>query len=155
MVTGNGKVALARKLPVMLFAEGGGGRPGDTDMPIIAGLNVATFSTFAKLSGVVPLIGIVAGRCFAGNAALLGCCDVIIATENSNIGMGGPAMVEGGGLGVFKPEQIGPSSVQFANGVIDILVKDEPAAIDEAKRYLAFALKSRHADVACPNQSNA
>jgi acetyl-CoA carboxylase carboxyltransferase component len=146
------EVALTRKLPVVLFAEGGGGRPGDTDMPIIAGLNVATFSTFAKLSGVVPLIGIVAGRCFAGNAALLGCCDVIIATENSNIGMGGPAMVEGGGLGVFKPEQIGPSSVQFANGVIDILVKDEPAAIDEAKRYLAFALKSRHADVASASQ---
>jgi acetyl-CoA carboxylase carboxyltransferase component len=147
------EVVLARKLPVVLFAEGGGGRPGDTDMPIIAGLNVATFSAFAKLSGVVPLIGIVAGRCFAGNAALLGCCDVIIATENSNIGMGGPAMVEGGGLGVFKPEQIGPSSVQFANGVIDVLVKDESAAIDEAKRYLASALKSRSIEVACADQT--
>jgi acetyl-CoA carboxylase carboxyltransferase component len=147
------EVALARKLPVVLFAEGGGGRPGDTDMPIIAGLNVATFSTFAKLSGVVPLIGIVAGRCFAGNAALLGCCDVIIATENSNIGMGGPAMVEGGGLGVFKPEQIGPSAVQFENGVIDILVNDEPAAIDEAKRYLAFALKAPGSDVALADQT--
>jgi acetyl-CoA carboxylase carboxyltransferase component len=147
------EVALARKLPVVLFAEGGGGRPGDTDMPITAGLNVATFSTFAKLSGLVPLIGIVAGRCFAGNAALLGCCDVIIATENSNIGMGGPAMVEGGGLGVFKPEQIGPSNVQFANGVIDILVKDEPAAIDEAKRYMAYSLKSRSTDVACADQT--
>jgi acetyl-CoA carboxylase carboxyltransferase component len=147
------EVALARKLPVVLFAEGGGGRPGDTDMPIIAGLNVATFSTFAKLSGVVPLIGIVAGRCFAGNAALLGCCDVIIATENSNIGMGGPAMVEGGGLGIFKPEQIGPSAVQFANGVIDILVNDEPAAIDEAKRYLAFALKAPGSAVAVAAQT--
>jgi acetyl-CoA carboxylase carboxyltransferase component len=138
------EVALARGLPVVLFAEGGGGRPGDTDMPIIAGLNVATFSTFAKLSGVVPLIGIVAGRCFAGNAALLGCCDVIIATKNSNIGMGGPAMVEGGGLGVFKPEQIGPSDIQFANGVIDILVDDELMAVDEAKRFLAFAVKQKH-----------
>jgi acetyl-CoA carboxylase carboxyltransferase component len=147
------EVALARKLPVVLFAEGGGGRPGDTDMPIIAGLNVATFSTFAKLSGVVPLIGIVAGRCFAGNAALLGCCDVIIATEISNIGMGGPAMVEGGGLGAFRPEQIGPSSVQFANGVIDVLVKDEPAAIDETKRYLASALKSRSIEVAYADQT--
>jgi acetyl-CoA carboxylase carboxyltransferase component len=146
------EVALSRRLPVILFAEGGGGRPGDIDMPIIAGLNVSTFSTFAKLSGNVPLIGIVAGRCFAGNAALLGCCDVIIATENSNIGMGGPAMVEGGGLGVFKPEQIGPANVQFANGVIDILVKDEPAAIDEAKRYLAFSLKSRNTDEAYADQ---
>jgi acetyl-CoA carboxylase carboxyltransferase component len=139
------EVALARGLPVVLFAEGGGGRPGDTDMTIIAGLHVATFSTFAKLSGVVPLIGIVAGRCFAGNAALLGCCDVIIATRNSNIGMGGPAMVEGGGLGVFKPEQIGPSNVQFANGVVDILVDDELAAVDEAKRFLAFAIKQKNA----------
>jgi acetyl-CoA carboxylase carboxyltransferase component len=144
------EVALARKLPVVLFAEGGGGRPGDTDMPIIAGLNVATFSTFAKLSGVVPLIGIVAGRCFAGNAALLGCCDVIIATKNSNIGMGGPAMVEGGGLGIFKPEQIGPSNIQFANGVIDMLVDDEVMAVDEAKQFLAFAMKQKngHANVA-------
>jgi acetyl-CoA carboxylase carboxyltransferase component len=131
------EIALNRQWPVVLFAEGGGGRPGDTDMPIIAGLNVATFSTFAKLSGKVPLLGIVAGRCFAGNAALVGCCDVIIATENSNLGMGGPAMVEGGGLGVFKPEEIGPSNVQFSNGVIDVLVNDEVQAVTVAKQYLA------------------
>ena len=131
-------IALAQKLPVVLFAEGGGGRPGDVDSAVVAGLNVATFASFAKLNGAVPVIGIVAGRCFAGNAALLGCCDVIIATRNSNIGMGGPAMVEGGGLGVFKPEQIGPSDVQHGNGVIDILVADEAGAVAAAKHYLSF-----------------
>ena len=98
----------------MLFAEGGGGRPGDTDSPVVAGLHVTSFAAFARLSGQVPVVGIVAGRCFAGNAALLGCSDVIIATRDSNIGMGGPAMVEGGGLGVFSPEEIGPSDVQSA-----------------------------------------
>ena len=131
-------IALAQKLPVVLFAEGGGGRPGDVDSPGVAGLNVATFASFAKLNGAVPVVGIVAGRCFAGNAALLGCCDVIIATRNSNIGMGGPAMVEGGGLGVFKSKQIGPSDVQHGNGVIDILVADEAAAVVAAKHYLSF-----------------
>ncbi len=131
-------IALQQKLPVLLFAEGGGGRPGDVDMPIVAGLHVATFASFARLNGQVPVLGIVAGRCFAGNAALLGCCDVIIATRGSNIGMGGPAMVEGGGLGVFKPEQIGPSDVQHANGVIDILVADESQAVAKARHYLSF-----------------
>jgi acetyl-CoA carboxylase carboxyltransferase component len=131
-------IALQQKLPVVLFAEGGGGRPGDVDMPIVAGLHVATFASFARLNGQVPVLGIVAGRCFAGNAALLGCCDVIIATQASNIGMGGPAMVEGGGLGVFKPEQIGPSAVQHGNGVIDILVADEVAAVAAARHYLSF-----------------
>jgi acetyl-CoA carboxylase carboxyltransferase component len=131
-------IALQQKLPVVLFAEGGGGRPGDVDMPIIAGLHVTTFASFARLNGKVPVLGVVAGRCFAGNAALLGCCDVIIATEKSNIGMGGPAMVEGGGLGVFKPEQIGPSAVQHGNGVIDILVADESAAVTAARHYLSF-----------------
>ena len=131
-------LALQSKLPVVLFAEGGGGRPGDVDMPIVAGLHVATFASFARLNGQVPVVGIAAGRCFAGNAALLGCCDVIIATEGSNIGMGGPAMVEGGGLGVFKPEQIGPAGVQHGNGVIDVLVKDEAQAVAVAKQYLAF-----------------
>ena len=131
-------IALQSKLPVVLFAEGGGGRPGDTDMPIVAGLHVSTFASFARLHGQVPVVGIVAGRCFAGNAALLGCCDVIIATHNSNIGMGGPAMIEGGGLGVFKPEQVGPSATQHANGVIDILVDDEAAAVLAAKHYLSF-----------------
>ena len=131
-------IALQNKLPVVLFAEGGGGRPGDTDMPIVAGLHVTTFANFARLYGQVPLIGITAGRCFAGNAALLGCCDVIIATEGSNIGMGGPAMIEGGGLGVFKPEQIGPSATQHTNGVIDILVPNETAAVAAAKHYLSF-----------------
>ncbi len=131
-------IAWQRKLPVVLFAEGGGGRPGDTDMPIVAGLHVSTFASFARLNGRVPVVGIVAGRCFAGNAALLGCCDVIIATRDSNIGMGGPAMVEGGGLGVFKPEQIGPSNVQHGNGVIDVLVDDEAQAVAAAKHYLSF-----------------
>lgn len=131
-------IAHQLKLPVVLFAEGGGGRPGDTDMPIVAGLNNHTFSQFAALSGKVPVVGIVHGRCFAGNAALLGCADVIIATRGSNIGMSGPAMIEGGGLGSFAPEQIGPSSVQSRNGVIDILVEDEAAAVAAAKQYLSY-----------------
>jgi acetyl-CoA carboxylase carboxyltransferase component len=131
-------IALQGKLPVVLFAEGGGGRPGDTDMPIVAGLHVGTFASFARLNGRVPVIGIAAGRCFAGNAALLGCCDVIIATRGSNIGMGGPAMVEGGGLGVFRPEQIGPAGVQHGNGVIDMLVDDEAQAVAAARHYLSF-----------------
>jgi acetyl-CoA carboxylase carboxyltransferase component len=131
-------LALQNKLPVVLFAEGGGGRPGDVDMPIVAGLHVATFASYARLNGQVPVVGIVGGRCFAGNAALLGCSDVIIATRASNIGMGGPAMVEGGGLGAFKPEQIGPSAVQHGNGVIDILVDDEAQAVAAARHYLSF-----------------
>jgi len=131
-------IALDQRLPVVLFAEGGGGRPGDTDMPIVAGLHVGTFAAMARLSGRVPTIGIAAGRCFAGNAALLGCCDLIIATRGSNIGMGGPAMVEGGGLGRFAPEAIGPAEVQHANGVIDLLVDDEAQAVAAAQRCLAF-----------------
>ena len=131
-------IALQQRLPVVLFAEGGGGRPGDTDMAIVAGLHVTTFASYARLSGQVPVVGVVSGRCFAGNAALLGCSDVIIATRASNIGMAGPAMVEGGGLGVFKPEQIGPSGVQSANGVIDVLVDDDVQAVDTARRYLAY-----------------
>lgn len=125
-------------LPVVLFAEGGGGRPGDVDSHILAGLNNHTFSQFAALSGKVPVVGIVHGRCFAGNAALLGCSDVIIATEASNIGMSGPAMIEGGGLGTFRPEEIGPSSVQTRNGVIDVLVKDETEAVRVAQQYLSY-----------------
>jgi acetyl-CoA carboxylase carboxyltransferase component len=143
-------IALAHKLPVVLFAEGGGGRPGDTDMPIVAGLHVSTFASFARLNGQVPVVGIAAGRCFAGNAALLGCCDVIIATRASNIGMGGPAMVEGGGLGVFRPEQIGPSAVQHGNGVIDVLVDGEAQAVATAKHYLGF-FQGRVTDFTAPN----
>jgi acetyl-CoA carboxylase carboxyltransferase component len=52
--------------------------------------------------------------------------------------MGGPAMVEGGGLGVFRPEQIGPSAVQASNGVIDVLVADEAEAVAAARQYLAY-----------------
>jgi len=131
-------LALDQRLPVVLFAEGGGGRPGDTDVPIVAGLHVPTFAAMARLSGQVPLVAVVAGRCFAGNAALAGCCDVIIATASSHLGLGGPAMVEGGGLGVYRPEEIGPSEVQSANGVIDVLVSDEAAAVAVARQYLGY-----------------
>jgi acetyl/propionyl-CoA carboxylase alpha subunit len=126
------------RLPIVFFTEGGGGRPGDTDAQSAGGLNTTTFWMFAKMSGLVPLVGINSGRCFAGNAALLGCCDVIIATENSSIGMGGPAMIEGGGLGVFHPDEVGPVSVQAPNGVIDVVVKDEAEAVAVAKKYIGY-----------------
>ena len=145
-------IAAAEALPVVIFAEGGGGRPSDTDWPIIAGLDTPSFLAFARLSGAVPLVGIVSGRCFAGNAALLGCCDVLIATEYSNIGMGGPAMVEGGGLGSFAPEDIGPIGVQSGNGVVDVRVTDEAAAVAAAKRYLGYVRGERH-DFSCADQT--
>ncbi len=126
------------RLPIVFFTEGGGGRPGDTDAISAGGLNTTTFWMYARLSGLVPLVGINSGRCFAGNAALLGCCDVIIATENSSIGMGGPAMIEGGGLGVFHPDEVGPVSVQAPNGVIDVVVKDEAEGVAVAKKYLSY-----------------
>jgi acetyl-CoA carboxylase carboxyltransferase component len=131
-------LAEQRGLPVVLFSEGGGGRPGDTDHAIVAGLDCRAFQYFAELSGKVPLVGVNSGRCFAGNAALLGCCDVVIATKASNIGMGGPAMIEGGGLGVFAPEEIGPSASQYRNGVIDVLVDDDVEAVATAKKYLSY-----------------
>ncbi len=132
------RVAHQLKLPTVLYAEGGGGRPGDVDIPKVAGLDNHTFSQFAALSGQVPVVGVVHGRCFAGNAALLGCADVIIATKASNIGMGGPAMIEGGGLGTFRPDEIGPAAELHANGVIDVLVADERAATQTARQYLAY-----------------
>ncbi|MFP6663320.1 MAG: carboxyl transferase domain-containing protein [Deltaproteobacteria bacterium] len=132
------ELAERSRLPIVFFTEGGGGRPGDTDGTGVTGLDCLAFQYFAGLSGLVPLVGITTGRCFAGNAALLGCCDVTIATEASNIGMGGPAMIEGGGLGVFRPEEVGPSDVQSRSGVIDILVKDEKEAVAAAKKYLGY-----------------
>ncbi len=132
------ELAETRRLPVVLFAEGGGGRPGDVDLPVVSALDTAAFALFGKLSGLVPLVGIASGRCFAGNAALLGTCDVIIATEDANIGMGGPAMIEGGGLGVVAPEDIGPIDVQHANGVVDLRVADDAAAVAAAKKYLGY-----------------
>ena len=145
-------VAARLGLPVVLFAEGGGGRPGDTDVPVIAGLNVESFAAMAGLSGTVPLVAVVSGRCFAGNAALAGVCDVIIATPDANLGMAGPAMVEGGGLGVYAPEEIGPVDVQTANGVIDILVDDDAAAVAMVKQYLSY-FQGPLSDWACADQA--
>ncbi|MBA2286712.1 MAG: hypothetical protein H0W02_14640 [Ktedonobacteraceae bacterium] len=145
------RLAQQWKLPIVLFAEGGGGRPGDTDRVSVAGLDNTTFINFARLSGLVPLVGIVSGRCFAGNAALLGCCDVIIATQNATIGMGGPAMIEGGGLGTFTPEEVGPVSMQVPNGVIDVLVADEAEAVRAGKQYLSY-FQGSTPDWTCPDQ---
>jgi len=145
------ELAQKNRLPLVLLTEGGGGRPGDTDASGVAGLDCLAFQFFAELSGWVPLVGINSGRCFAGNAALLGCCDVVIATANSNIGMGGPAMIEGGGLGVFRPEEVGPMEVQVANGVVDIAVEDEEEAVEVAKQYLSY-FQGDTADWSCADQ---
>ena len=132
------EIAKKWKLPVIFFTEGGGGRPGDTDGLQVAGLDCLAFGLWADLSGHVPLVGITSGFCFAGNAAILGCCDVIIATEGANIGMGGPAMIEGGGLGTYHPSEVGPVEIQKANGVVDIVVQDEREAVQVAKKYLSY-----------------
>ncbi len=142
------------EIPLVLFAEGGGGRAGTggkrqggktttnvgqgRDDAVYRPLDTPTFASMGRLSGLVPMIGITSRYCFAGNASLLGCCDVIIATENSNIGMGGPALIEGGNLGVFRPEEVGPLDVQRKNGVVDIVVKDEAEAVATAKQYLSY-----------------
>ena len=139
------------RLPVVLFAEGGGGRPGDTDYAVITGLDTRAFALFGALSGLVPLIGVASGRCFAGNAALLGCCDVIIATRDASIGMGGPAMIEGGGLGSFRPEEIGPIDVQARNGVVDVVAEDDADAVRQAKRYLSY-FQGRVPEWSCADQ---
>ncbi|MFN0030010.1 MAG: carboxyl transferase domain-containing protein [Acidimicrobiales bacterium] len=141
------------RLPVVFFAEGGGGRPGDVDAIAGMGLDIMTFHTWGQLSGTVPMVGITNGRCFAGNAVILGCCDVVIATEGSNIGMGGPAMIEGGGLGLYRPEEVGPMSVQVPNGVVDIAVRDEAEAVAVAKQYLSY-FQGRTTDWECADQRN-
>jgi len=139
------------RMPLVFYAEGGGGRPGDTDRLGMTGLDGPSFVQFAKLSGLVPVIGVVSGYCFAGNAAMLGCCDVIIATKNASIGMGGPAMIEGGGLGVYHPAEVGPVSFQSPNGVIDILVEDEAEATAAAQKYLSY-FQGAVADWKAPDQ---
>ena len=145
------ELAARLRRPLVLLAEGGGGRPGDTSAPSVSGLEVMAFALFGRLSGLVPLVGVVSGRCFAGNAALLGCCDVIIATRDSSIGMAGPAMIEGGGLGRFEPDEVGPVAVQAANGVIDVVVDDEAEAVAVARRYLGY-FQGPVADWDCADQ---
>ena len=157
------EMARRYRLPIIMFAEGGGGRPGISggeaaqksataargvtgadaiDKAAMAGggvgMDTFTFTEFSFLSGLVPMVGVNSGRCFAGNTALLACCDVIIAAENSTIAMGGPAMIEGGGLGIYTPEEVGPMSFQVPNGVVDILVPDDEAAVETAKQYLSY-----------------
>ena len=134
------ELAQDQRLPVIFYAEGGGGRPGDVDATnlVPTGLTVPTFATWAAMSGLVPRISIASGFCFAGNAAIWGCADITIATKNSWIGMGGPAMIEGGGLGEFAPTEVGPSEVQVANGVIDLLADDEAHATELARTVLSY-----------------
>ena len=155
------------RIPMVLFAEGGGGRAGTGGKPegrkrtttvgqgrdeaVYRPLDTPTFASMGRLSGLVPMVGITSRYCFAGNASLLGCCDVIIATEGSNIGMGGPALVEGGGLGVFRPEEIGPLDVQSRNGVVDIVVKDETEAVRATKQYLSY-FQGRMSNWQCADQ---
>ncbi|HVT65140.1 MAG TPA: carboxyl transferase domain-containing protein [Mycobacteriales bacterium] len=130
------EVVRRERLPLVLFAEGGGGRPGDSDVPTVAGLDVPTFGRFAALSGVVPRIGIASGRCFAGNASLYGCCDITIATPEASIGMAGPAMIEGGGLGVVDADDVGPQEMHVTTGVVDISAADDAEAVEVTKRAL-------------------
>jgi acetyl-CoA carboxylase carboxyltransferase component len=139
------------RLPVVFFAEGGGGRPGDTDYPAVSALHVRAFALWARLSGKVPRISIVHGRCFAGNAVIAGCSDLIVATRSASLGMGGPAMIAGGGLGDVHPDEVGPVSMQEPNGVLDLVAEDEAEAVQITKRLLGY-FRGPQADYAAGDQ---
>ena len=146
--------AKRHSLPVIMYTEGGGGRPGDTDVKTqIAGLDVSSFARWAALSGQVPLIAVNNGYCFAGNAALFGCADIRIATQQSWIGMAGPAMIEGGGLGSYKPTDIGPIDVQAKNGVVSLVADNEAQATALAKQVLGY-FQGDHRQWQCAQQAD-
>ncbi|TKY87475.1 hypothetical protein EX895_003489 [Sporisorium graminicola] len=155
---------LSHPAPVVLYAEGGGGRPGDTGFPVASGLHTPSFALMAQVSARgVPMVGVANGYVFAGNAALLGMCDVVIATRGgsvglaegsgggegegkvgrTSIGMGGKAMIEAGGLGVVESEQIGPTNVHAVTGGVDIVVDDEDAAALMARKVVSFFTQAR------------
>lgn len=125
-------------LPAVFFTEGGGGRPGDTDVPLVSALDVRSFALWARLSGRVPRIAVVAGNCFAGNAVLAGCSDLIVATRRASLGMAGPAMIAGGGLGEVAAEDVGPVEMQSENGVVDVVVADEEEAVSVCRHLLGY-----------------
>ncbi|KAI8617417.1 carbamoyl-phosphate synthase L chain ATP-binding protein [Chytriomyces sp. MP71] len=149
------EVALQRRSALVLFCEGGGGRPGDVDAEgvVPAGLDLSTWTLLGKIGRVAPVVGVVAGYCFAGNAALLMACDIVVATENSNIGMGGPSMIEGGGLGNFKVEEIGPAAMHARTGGVDILVKSDEEAVQVAKQILSYFCKDKQRTWEAPDQA--
>src|SRR3954449_4619128 len=141
------------RLPTIFFAEGGGGRPGDTDYPVVSALDTRAFALWAGLSGLVPRIAVVKGRCFAGNAVIAGCSDLIVATADASIGMGGPAMIAGGGLGEVLPDDVGPISVQEPNGVVDVVVADEAEAVALTKLLLGYFRGPAPAPASAPDQA--
>jgi acetyl-CoA carboxylase carboxyltransferase component len=140
------------RLPTVFFTEGGGGRPGDTDLPVVSALDVGSFALWGELQGVVPRIAVVSGRCFAGNAVLAGCADLRVATPDANLGMAGPAMIAGGGLGEFRAEEIGPAEEQAANGVLDVVVEDEAEAVAVVRRLLGYLDAPAPAGEAAPQE---
>ena len=146
-------VATELSLPLVFFSGGGGGRPGDDDVldTVSSALDINTFHSLAKLEGTGPKIAVNSGYCFAGNAVVFGSCDLKIATKNSWIGMGGPAMIEGGGLGACGPKDIGPASMQAKVGLIDLVVEDDAEAVAATKKLLSY-FQGRTQDWQAPDQ---
>ena len=97
------------ELPMIMYTEGGGGRPGDTDVATqIAGLNIDSFVTWARLSGQVPRIAINNGEPIVGRAAI---------------------NAQGGA---------GQHTWQFVNAAVDQLLAEGGTTLDIAKRKKAY-----------------
>ena len=130
--------------PIAFFVDGGGSRArhprtglGHLELSGQIG-RFTLFDGMAELSGWVPTVAIVSGPSFAGHASLAGFSDMVIATRGSAIGMGGPPMVEAA-LGLtLTPQELAGVEMHERTGGIDLLVDNEPAAIQSAKRYLEF-----------------
>lgn len=126
------------RMPLVFCVGGGGGWQNDTDRLGTTCLDELSLAHFAKLSGLVPVVGVIFGDCFAGNESLLRGFDAIIATKKASIGMACPALFDARGLGACGPAKIGPGSFEAPNGSFDVLVEDDVEATRTAQKYMAY-----------------
>jgi acetyl-CoA carboxylase carboxyltransferase component len=147
-------LSFRHRWPFVCFADGGGARAqglagrgwGQAGMSNTLG----TFDGLATLSGWVPIVSVVSGRSFAGNASIAGFSDVVFATKGSAIGMGGPPLVEAAlGLKV-TPEELAPSEMHEKSGGIDLLIEDDEQGAELVRRYLAYFLIEQTEGVVSP-----
>ncbi len=137
-------LAHQQRWPITFFVDGGGSRArhpraglGHLELSGQIG-RFTLFDGMAELSGWVPTVAIVSGPSFAGHASLAGFSDIVITTRGSAIGMGGPPMVEAA-LGLtLTPQELAGVEMHEKTGGIDLLVDDEPTAIELAKQYLSY-----------------
>ncbi len=135
------ELAVRYRVPLVRLHQGAGGSvagssgTGQSHAPVY---ETHRFRSIARALKTVPVASAALGAVAGMPAGRLVSSHFAVMTRNSQVLIGGPALVERALKRQLTKEELGGPEVHESSGVVDAVVDDEFAAFDAIRRFLSY-----------------